>query len=457
MTRSSHRLLVVDDDTLFGDVLREELSSDELEVLLAPTCAEALRLCRETPVDVVLLDQRLPDGPGAAICPAILETNDQVKIVFATAHPSFENALEAVRAGAVDYVSKPCELEQVRMVVSRCLRLHDLERVERRDTRRRELEARDAALVGEAGGLAEVARLVDLAADSDVPVLLTGETGTGKTLVARAIHYRSARRHGEFVSVNCAALPESLIEAELFGHDRGAFTGASAAREGLFEIAEGGTLLLDEIGDMPHALQGRLLTVLEDRQVRRIGGRTSHRVDFRLMAATNVDVGRAVAEHRLREDLYYRLDVLRIDVPPLRRRKGDLPELAQHFLSSTRAAVGAPPLDAAEVKRLQAYDWPGNLRELRNVLERAALVRRAGEPLRPTAFLSTAAVAAVAAEAVPERRAVLPLAETEARAIRLAVSESGGNLTRAAQLLGVSVSTLRRKLTPEERRTSRAG
>jgi DNA-binding NtrC family response regulator len=453
MTRSQRRLLVVDDDTLFGDVLRYELASDELQVVLASTCEEALRVCREDPVDVVLLDQRLPDGPGAAICPAILETNDRVKVVFATAHPSFENALEAVRAGAIDYVSKPCEMEQLRMVVSRCLRLLDLERVERRDTRRREMEARDAALVGETRGLVEVARLVELAAGSDAPVLLTGETGTGKTLVARAIHYRSGRRHGEFVAVNCAALPESLIEAELFGHEKGAFTGASAAREGLFEVAEGGTLFLDEIGDMPPVLQGRLLSVLEDRQVRRVGGRTSHRVDFRLMAATNVDVARAIAERRLREDLYYRLDVLRIDVPPLRRRKEDIPELARHFLSSTRASTGDVPLDEAEVARLQAYDWPGNLRELRNVLERAALVRRVGEPLRPSAFLPGGAVA----EAAQVGSEVPSLAETEARAIRLAVTRSDGNLTRAAHRLGVSVSTLRRKLTPEERRSSRPG
>jgi transcriptional regulator with PAS, ATPase and Fis domain len=336
--------------------------------------------------------------------------------------------------------------------VARCLRLLDLERAESREVRRRETEARDAELVGTEGGLSEVARLVDLAAGSDAPVLLTGETGTGKSLVARAIHYRSARRRAEFVAVNCAALPESLIEAELFGHEKGAFTGAAVSREGLLELAEGGSLFLDEIGDMPHALQGRLLTVLEDGEVRRIGGRASRRVDFRLLAATNVDVSRAVAERRLREDLYYRLDVLRIDVPPLRRRREDIPVLVRHFLSAHGRGLASASLEAEELARLVAHDWPGNLRELRNVLERATLVRRAGEPLRPSAFLPAHAGQESAAPAV----GVLPLDELEAQAIRRAVAGTGGNLTRAAELLGVSVSTLRRKLSPEERRASRS-
>jgi DNA-binding NtrC family response regulator len=445
-------LLIVDDDTLFAEALRSDLSSDELDVLLASTCAEAARSCHDSPPDVVLLDQRLPDGSGAALCPTILAANERAKIVFATALPSFENALEAVRAGAVDYVSKPCELEQVRMIVSRCLRLLDLERAESRESRRRETEARATSLVGEEGGLSDVARLVELAAGSDVPVLLTGETGTGKSLVARAIHYRSARRQGEFVSLNCAALPESLIEAELFGYEKGAFTGASASREGLFELAERGTLFLDEIGDMPPVLQGRLLTVLEDRLVRRVGGRASRRVDFRIMAATNVDVTMAVAERRLRQDLFYRLDVLRIDVLPLRRRREDIPALVRHFLSGIPGALAEPPLGEDEIGRLKAHDWPGNIRELRNVLERAALVRRQGEPLRPSAFLP-----ADANRPEPVCHAgVLTLAEVEARTIRDAVAEAGGNLTRAAQLLDVSVSTLRRKLTPEERRASRS-
>ncbi|MBK9969020.1 MAG: sigma-54-dependent Fis family transcriptional regulator [Holophagales bacterium] len=445
-------LLIVDDDTLFGEALRSELSSDELDVVLASTCAEAVRSCHECPPDIVLLDQRLPDGSGAALCPTILAANERAKIVFATALPSFENALEAVRAGAVDYVSKPCELEQIRMIVSRCLRLLDLERAESRESRRRETEARTTSLVGEEGGLSDVARLVELAAGSDVPVLLTGETGTGKSLVARAIHYRSSRRQGEFVSLNCAALPESLIEAELFGYEKGAFTGASASREGLFELAERGTLFLDEIGDMPPVLQGRLLTVLEDRLVRRVGGRASRRVDFRVMAATNVDVTQAVSEHRLRQDLFYRLDVLRIDVLPLRRRRDDIPALVRHFLSGIPGVLAAPPMGEDEIGRLKAHDWPGNIRELRNVLERAALLRRPGEPLRPSAFLP-----AEASRPEPESRpGVFTLVEVEARTIRDAVAGAGGNLTRAAQLLGVSVSTLRRKLTPEERRASRS-
>ena len=254
------------------------------------------------------------------------------------------------------------------------------------------------------------------------------------------------------MSLNCAALPESLIEAELFGYEKGAFTGASASREGLFELAERGTLFLDEIGDMPPVLQGRLLTVLEDRLVRRVGGRASRRVDFRIMAATNVDVTQAVSEHRLRQDLFYRLDVLRIDVLPLRRRRDDIPALVRHFLSGIPGALAAPPLGEDEIGRLKAHDWPGNIRELRNVLERAALVRRQGEPLRPSAFLP-----ADASRPEPVSHAgVLTLAEVEARTIRDAVAEAGGNLTRAAQLLDVSVSTLRRKLTPEERRASRS-
>lgn len=452
MNRCARTLLIVDDDTLFARALSGDLASDELGVVLASTCAEAVRACHESPPDVVLLDQRLPDGPGASLCPTILAANERAKIVFATALPSFENALEAVRTGAVDYVSKPCELEQIRLVVARCLRLLELERAESRESRRRESEARATSLVGEEGGLSDVARLVELAARSDAPVLLTGETGTGKSLVARAIHYRSARRQAEFVSLNCAALPESLIEAELFGHEKGAFTGASASREGLFELAEGGSLFLDEIGDMPPVLQGRLLTVLEDRLVRRVGGRAPRRVDFRVMAATNVDVERAVSEHRLRQDLFYRLDVLRIEVLPLRQRRDDIPAFVRHFLSGIPGALAEPALGPDEIGRLMAHDWPGNIRELRNVLERAVLVRRPGEPLRPSAFLP-----AELSRPVTEPGSGVPtLAEVEARTIRAAVAEAGGNLTKAAVLLGVSVSTLRRKLSPEERRASRS-
>ena len=389
MTRLSRRLLVVDDDTLFGEVLRDELSSDELQVVLAPTCAEALRLCREDPVDVVLLDQRLPDGPGATICPAILEANDRTKIVFATAHPSFENALEAVRAGAVDYVSKPCELEQVRMVVSRCLRLLDLERVERRDARRRELEARDTALVGETGGLMEVARLVELAAGSDVPVLLTGETGTRKDSrgprhslqereTARRVRLRQLRlAAGEPHRGRALRTREGCLHGGV-GRPGGALRGRGGgdppprrdrrhAPRPAGEAPDGPGRPAGPSGRRTDLTQGRFQAHGGDERRRRRGpwpstasGRTSTTGSTSSGSTFRRSGGGERTSRRWRST----------SSPARARRRA-------HRRSTQ-----------AEVARLQAYDWPGNLRELRNVLERAALVRRAGEPLRPSAFLS---------------------------------------------------------------------
>jgi DNA-binding NtrC family response regulator len=453
MTLLRRKLLVVDDDAFFADIVRDLLTSDQLQVSSAGTAAEALRLCQEQSFDVVILDQKLPDGTGPDLCPGLLEANERTKIIFVTAYPNFENAMVAIRAGAFDYLSKPCDPDHIRLSVGRCLETIRLERTEAVRNYKAGIEATGIHLIGEDHGLAEVARLTRLASSSDSSVLLTGETGTGKSLIARAIHYGSARRTAELISVNCGALPESLIESELFGYEKGAFTGASVSREGLFEMAEGGTVLLDEIGEMPAPLQTRLLNVLEEKVVRRIGGRSARAVDFRLLAATNTDVNLALRERRLREDLYYRINVLRIHIPPLRDRPDDIPALAVHFLTSILGAEMAHSLSETETARLKSYSWPGNLRELRNVLERACLIQK-GTTLRPSLLLGSLPAggegggAARVTEPILLESGELSLESVERQAIERTLSRTEGNLTKAAKLLGISPSTLRRKLPP---------
>jgi DNA-binding NtrC family response regulator len=433
-------LLVVDDDALLRRALADGLASGALEVLQAGSGAEALALCRTRPVHVVALDQRLPDVEGHLLCAPLLEAaGPETKLLFITAHPSFENALQAIRAGAFDYLSKPFELEQLRLAVERALRTLRLEGAERRRHTLRRREASELAVVGLSSGLVAVGGLLDVAAGTDVPVLITGETGTGKGLLARAIHHRGSRT-GELVTVNCAALPESLFEAELFGHERGSFTGATTEREGLVEAAEGGTLFLDEIGEMPLALQAKLLQVVEERAVRRLGARRPRSVDFRLVAASNRDLAAAVAAGSFRADLLYRLDVLRIALPPLRERPSDLPELCAHLLARGRRPGAVLTLDSGEMERLRGYSWPGNVRELANVLERAALLQP--PPLRPSALLP--AHSAPPSAAAPDAGGTLQ--EMERRQVTRSLQAHGGNLARTARALDISVSTLKRKL-----------
>ena len=436
-------LLVVDDDPVLGAAVRDGLSSPSLAVELAGTGAEAIGITRAKRVDVVLLDQKLPDTNGQALCRPILEAGERTQIIFITAYPSFSNVLQALREGACDYLSKPFELEAVRHAVDRALRISELEKLEKISRYRARRETRSIQLVGLDGGLAGLHRLIELACRSDLPVLITGETGTGKSLVARAIHYRSAADPNCFVTVNCAALPESLIENELFGHDQGAFTGATSSRPGIFEMADGGTLFLDEIGTMPLDLQAKLLGVLDDRRVRRIGGRRSRRVDVRILAATNETVEEAVAGGRFREDLYYRLSVLRIEVPPLRDRLSDLPDLCQSLLRQVSASHRFV-LPEAELAALARYRWPGNVRELRNVLERAVLVAENGT-LRPSAMLNPSNPRRPSTEPGPPSR--LPtLREQEEALIRQALELHDGVKARAARALGISLSTLKRRV-----------
>ncbi len=442
---SGRTLLVVDDDPLIARAIHDRLSSDVLEVIAAHDAASGLDACEKRSVDVVVLDQRLPDGDGHALCGRIHELHPAAKIVFVTAYPSFDHAVQALKAGAYDYLCKPFELEALAVSVRRCCDSLDLERAERREAYRKAKDGEESVLVGRGDAMERVRAALRLAAGSDAPVLVTGETGTGKNLVAKAIHFGGPRSAGPFIALNCAALPEHLVEAELLGWDRGAFTGAVASREGVVEMADGGTLFLDEIGEMPVQLQTKLLSILEDREVRRLGGRSARKIDLRVVAATNADLEERVAGGRFRPDLFYRLDVVRMRLPPLRERPGDVPELCRHLLRKLAGARRDVSIAAEELERLQAYRWPGNVRELRNILERSLVLHR--DRLRPSELL--AAVGRVAPPTSPREPALegtFSLEAVERRHIEAALLREEGNLARTARALGIALTTLKRKL-----------
>jgi DNA-binding NtrC family response regulator len=444
-TRAKKTLLIIDDDRIYCEAVKDFLGSEPVDVLVSHTAKDGLAICARQPIDVVLLDQQLPDTEGHTLCPEILKHNEQTKIIFATAFPSFENALVAIRHGAYDYLAKPFEPEALRLSLLRAIRTLDLERFEQLQDYQRTRESEEAVLIG-GEGLADSMKLVELAAGSASPVLLTGETGTGKTLAAKTIHYRSARSSAPFISINCAALPESLIEAELFGFEKGAFTGASMVRKGLFEMADGGTLFLDEIGEMPPHVQAKLLSVIDDKLVRKIGGASARGVNVRVIAATGIDLGSVIGQS-FRKDLYYRLSVLQIHLPPLRERRGDIPTLCSYLLG-TLSGNKDISLPYEEQERLMSYNWPGNVRELKNILERALMLQRAGD-LRPSLLLDHAAPAlsSQSMETTLSRvDELVPLEVMEKRHIRQTLDALGGNYTRTAKALGISLSTLKRKL-----------
>jgi DNA-binding NtrC family response regulator len=435
--------LIIDDDRVFSNVVRDYLSSDSVEVLIANTAAAGIEFCQQKRVDVVLLDQKLPDAEGHTLCTAILQCNDQAKIIFSTAFPSFENAIKAIRSGASDYLSKPYDLEELSLSVRQAFRTLELENMEQIQNYQSSRESEDAILIG-GEALSEIQKMVVLAASSDSPVLITGETGTGKTLVAKAIHYRGPSPKAPFISINCASLPENLIEAELFGYEKGAFTGAVASRKGLFEMAEGGTLFLDEIGEMPIHLQAKLLSVLEDKKLRRLGSESLRTVTVRIIAATGVKIEDHLGK-TFRKDLYYRLSVIRMHIPPLKERLSDIPQLCSHLIK-TIAGERAVFLSEAECARLINYDWPGNIRELKNILERAYLLQK-GQEFRPADLLGKTRQPPQTAGTGSEAKApLLPLEDVEMRHIRYVLGRLSGNYTQAAKALGISLSTLKRKL-----------
>ncbi len=449
-----YSILVIDDDKIFCDAIIDEFTLHRFKVLTAHNRADGLQACKQEKIDVVLLDQNLPDGEGHLLCPDILKANDETRIIFVTAFPSFENAVHAMKAGAHDYLSKPFEMEQLRLAIHRSLDIMELERVKQRETYRFTKERQDIVLVGQFGKGPDIRNLIKTAAPVDSPVLITGETGTGKNVVAKAIHYTDAREQSPFISINCAALPETLIEAELFGHEKGAFTDARNSRKGIFELAQGGTLFLDEIGDMPLHLQSKLLGVLDEGKIRRLGGQSFIPVKVRVIAATNSDLEEKVRKKTFRRDLYYRLSVLRIHLPPLRERLHDLQGLCDFFIRKMEGGRHhSVTLPESQLKSLEAYSWPGNIRELRNILERSLLLH--GNILRPAELLDRGNSLGAPTEAPPQGSTPSPgapgpgtlktLAEVEQDYIEAVLTMHGFNLSRSARALGISLSTLKRK------------
>ena len=369
-------VLVVDDDPGTRKVARANLGLEGFEVLVASSGAEALARLSESDPLAMVTDLKMPDTGGIELMERVHSERPALPVVLVTAHATVETAVQALRRGAQHYLVKPIRWDELALVLRQAV-AHERAR---RDLERLRGEFDRAAgfeeLVGDSASMQEVFRVVQQVAAADATVLLRGETGTGKELVARALHRHSARREGPFVAVNCTAVPRDLMESEFFGHEKGAFTGATARRQGRFQQADGGTLFLDEIGDLDQAVQAKLLRVLQEREVTRVGGERVERVDVRVVAATNRDLEALVKDGQFRDDLYYRLDVIPVRLPPLRERPGDLPALVDHFVRSFAERLGRPvPMPPPEVLAAAAsYPWPGNVRELRNLCERAALM-----------------------------------------------------------------------------------
>jgi DNA-binding NtrC family response regulator len=443
------RVLVVDDERLVRWSLGERLRKDGMEVLEAASAADALRLADKNP-HAVILDFRLPDGDGISVLNKLRQSDPDLPVIMLTAHKDAETIVAAMKAGATDYVTKPFDVNDVALRVSRAL---DLTQSSRELRRLKDDLARPFgfdSVIGESDVIQRVAALVRKVAGSPgSTVLITGESGTGKDLVAKVIHYNSSRASRPFLNITCSALPETLLESELFGHERGAFTDARQQKRGLFEQADQGTAFLDEIGEMVPALQAKVLRFLEEKTFRRVGGAADIRVDVRVIAATNRKLEDQVRDGKFRDDLYYRLNVLRIEMPPLRARGTDVLLLARHFVQTfsrefRRRAVALSP--AAE-KALLAYGWPGNVRELRNLIERAVLLSES-ETLEPADFESLHTVPAPAAEVdgIQLPAAGLNLDDVEKKLVVLALERTRGNQTRAASLLGLHRDQIRYRM-----------
>jgi DNA-binding NtrC family response regulator len=452
---AEHRILIVDDEPAMRLALREVLRQ-RWEVREVTDGKEALRHLGEGDVSLVITDVRMPEMTGPDLLKEIQRLPSAPPVIVMTAFGTVDDAVDAMKAGAVDYLLKPFSAEVVLEAVERALGRVAAEKRLTRETKRpaaqpgavRSLNGKMAnpfPVIADDPSMRDVIQFVDAIADSEATILLTGESGVGKEVVARHIHHRSGRRDGPFIAVNCAALPDTLLESELFGYEKGAFTGAVQARPGKFELANGGTILLDEISEMPKALQAKLLRVLQEHVIDPIGARRPTEIDIRVIATSNRDMGQSVAEGEFRQDLFYRLNVIGVEIPPLRQRPRDVAPLARFFARkhAMRNRREVPAVGDDVVQHLQAQPWPGNVRELENFIERAVLLTRGKEMRMEDLHLGALSPVLRFEPVIPGQST---LAEMERQMIVQTLQETGGNRTRAAEILGVSVRTVRNKI-----------
>ena len=446
------RLLVVDDEKLIRWSIRERLENEGYEIIEAVDGSSAVNAFAENAFDLVLLDIRLPDSDGIAIMKDFRTKRPDIPVILITAFSSVDSAVEAMKLGAYDYVTKPFNLDELSISVRRALETGAL----RSESGARIQEAKDRYglenVIGNSPSMQDICSLIQKVSASEAKtVLLRGESGTGKDVIARAIHYESNRANKHFLNITCTALQETLLESELFGHEKGSFTDAKIQKKGLFELANGGTIFLDEIGDMSPALQGKLLRVLEERAFRRIGGTKDIRVDVCVVAATNRDLEKAIDDHSFREDLYYRLNIIPIVIPPLRERTEDIEPLVDHFLQQFNHEFRKKirEIDNEGISKLLSYHWPGNIRELRNVLERACLLASEDRISAEDLLIGRAAYSGKADTddfqfRLPQQGTSLD--NVEKQLVQQALERTVGNQSRAAQLLGISRDQVRYKM-----------
>ncbi len=443
------RILVVDDESSILDFLRLLLEDEGYAVKTASSMDEARQLFAEDSFDLVLCDIMMPDGNGLDLLKEIKRDDARASVIMMTAYTSTKSAIEAMKLGAYDYVSKPFDVDELRVLVQKALEKTEL--VDENVYLRRELEEkyRFSNIIGRSRRMQEIFKLIERVARTNSTVLLEGESGTGKELIARAVHYASPRSSKRFLSVNCGALPENLLESELFGHERGSFTGAVREKKGLFREADGGTLFLDEIGETAPSMQVKLLRALQEKKVRSVGGHREEPVDVRIIAATNQDLKERIGASEFREDLYYRINVIPIKLPALRQRREDIPLLADFFIKkySAEMKIERKGISVEAMKTLESYDWPGNVRELENVIERA-LALSADEAITLEdipAQLTSRSPREVESVSLPDQGLDLEsyLDDIRRQLMSEALERSNGVQTQAAELLGVSFRSFR--------------
>jgi len=472
MALSLEKVLVVEDEAVVRSLLTEIFTRRKCSVRCAQTLAEAETLLTSDTFDLMLLDLRLPDGDGQRFLERVATLPEHPLVVMVTGYGTIESAVACMRAGAFDYVLKPFSPSQIDIILKKAQAYSQLLQVNRYLSNPDEGE--DGGLVGRSHSMARLRQMIDRVAPTDATVLITGESGTGKEMIARELYRGSPRRNQPFIKVNCAAISENLIESEFFGHERGAFTGATERREGRFELANQGTLLLDEVTEIPLNLQAKLLRVLQEREFERVGGNRTIKVNVRILATSNRDLLSYVEKGEFRQDLYYRLNVFPIQVPPLRERGEDIVLLGEHFLKRCARKHGIKVNGFADSARavISGYRWPGNVREMQNTIERAVILTETGRPVTAAALglpgdFPSEPLPAALAEDIPNDFAaklvskdapsgnvsvtdlsggVLTIAALEKQAIRAALRQTEGNRTQAAALLGISIRTLRNKL-----------